>query len=209
MIKIGITQRVHYIKEYKEYRDQLDQKWSEFFSEIGILQILLPNNSKLFIDNSIDNLKLNGVILSGGEFLNEHDKDYNDGQKRRDEFENSLVTYCIKKSIPILGICRGMQFLNNFFGGKIRKVNGHVASSHKINNFSDFSFPKLVNSFHNYGINNKDVPNNFEILATDQEGNVEAFSDKENNLMGIMWHPERNNPFEDNDIKLIKRVFNS
>ena len=26
-------------------------------------------------------------------------------------------------------------------------------------------------------------PNNFEILATDQEGNVEAFSDKENNLM--------------------------
>tara|TARA_Y100000996_G_C22542655_1_gene650582 strand:- start:794 stop:1423 length:630 start_codon:yes stop_codon:yes gene_type:complete len=208
MIKIGITQRVHYIKEFGEYRDQLDQKWSELFSEIGIIQILLPNNSKLFINNSIDSFKLNGVILSGGEFLNEHDKDYNDGQKRRDEFENSLVTYCIKKSIPILGICRGMQFLNNFFGGKIQKVNGHVASSHKINNFSDFSFPKLVNSFHNYGINNKDVPNNFEILATDQEGNVEAFSDKENNLMGIMWHPERNNPFEDNDIKLIKRVFN-
>tara|TARA_B100000579_G_scaffold145919_2_gene118373 strand:- start:782 stop:1411 length:630 start_codon:yes stop_codon:yes gene_type:complete len=209
MIKIGITQRVHYIKEYKEYRDQLDQKWSEFFSEIGILQILLPNNSKLFIDNSIDNLKLNGVILSGGEFLNEHDKDYNDGQKRRDEFENSLVTYCIKEGIPILGICRGMQFLNNFFGGKIRKVNGHVASSHKINNFSEFSFPKLVNSFHNYGINHEDVPSNFEILATDQEGNVEAFSDKKNNLMGIMWHPERNNPFEDNDIKLIKKIFNS
>ena len=76
MIKIGITQRVHYIKEFGEYRDQLDQKWSELFSEIGIIQILLPNNSKLFINNSIDNFKLNGVILSGGEFLNEHDKDY-------------------------------------------------------------------------------------------------------------------------------------
>ena len=73
MIKIGITQRVHFIKEYGEYRDQLDQKWSDLFSEIGMAQILLPNNSKIIDGETIDSFNLNGVILSGGEFLDEKD----------------------------------------------------------------------------------------------------------------------------------------
>ena len=27
MRNIGITQRIHFIKEYNEYRDELDQNW--------------------------------------------------------------------------------------------------------------------------------------------------------------------------------------
>ena len=207
MIKIGITQRVHFIKEYGEYRDQLDQNWSDLFSEIGMAQILLPNNSKIIDGEAIDSFNLNGVILSGGEFLDEKDKDYNNGQKRRDEFEKKLISYCMTKKLPILGVCRGMQFLNNCFGGKIKKVNDHVAISHQIKNSSKFSFPDTVNSFHEYGIDEKDLSNNFEILATDLEGNVEAFSDKKNNLMGIMWHPEREAPFNVFDLELIKSFF--
>ena len=207
MIKIGITQRVHFIKEYGEYRDQLDQKWSDLFSEIGMAQILLPNNSKIIDGETIDSFNLNGVILSGGEFLDEKDKYYNNGQKRRDEFEKKLINYCMTKKLPILGVCRGMQFLNNFFGGKIKKVNDHVAIPHQIKNSSKFSFPDTVNSFHEYGIDEKDLSNNFEILATDLEGNVEAFSDKKNNLMGIMWHPEREAPFNVFDLELIKSFF--
>tara|TARA_B100001996_G_scaffold131391_1_gene99900 strand:- start:1972 stop:2601 length:630 start_codon:yes stop_codon:yes gene_type:complete len=207
MIKIGITQRVHFIKEYREYRDQLDQNWSELFSEIGMIQILLPNNPKMIDDKAIDSFNLNGVILSGGEFLDEKNEDYNDGQKRRDNFEKTLIKYCITKKIPILGVCRGMQFLNNFFGGKIKKVNNHVATPHEIKNSSRLSFPDKVNSFHEYGIDKKDLPSNFEILATDLEGNVEAFSDKKNNLMGIMWHPERETPFNVLDLELIKSFF--
>ena len=100
-------------------------------------------NSLELISNeecTIAGLSLVGLIISKFNKKIKFISNYNDGQKRRDEFENSLVTYCIKEGIPILGICRGMQFLNNFFGGKIRKVNGHVASSHKINNFSEFYF---------------------------------------------------------------------
>lgn len=206
-MKIGITQRVHYIKEFGEYRDQLDQKWSELFSDIGFLQILLPNNSKIIDDNTIENFNLNGIILSGGEFLDEKDDNYNNGQKSRDEFEKALINYCINRNIPILGVCRGMQFLNNFFGGKITKINGHISAPHKIKNHSNFLFPNLVNSFHGYGINEKGLPDNFKILATDQEGNIEAFSDKKNNLMGIMWHPERESPFNKLDLELIKSFF--
>ena len=65
MRNIGITQRVHFIKEYNEYRDELDQNWSNLFGKIGILQIILPNNSELIKRGAIDDLNLNGVILSG------------------------------------------------------------------------------------------------------------------------------------------------
>ena len=53
MRNIGITQRVHFIKEYNEYRDELDQRWSSLFANIGILQIILPNNSELFKSKAI------------------------------------------------------------------------------------------------------------------------------------------------------------
>ena len=73
MRNIGITQRIHFIKEYNEYRDELDQRWSSLFANIGILQIILPNNSELFKSKAIDSLGLNGVILSGGEFKKNND----------------------------------------------------------------------------------------------------------------------------------------
>ena len=66
MRNIGITQRIHFIKEYNEYRDELDQNWSNLFGNIGILQIILPNNSELIKSGAIDCLNLSGVILSGG-----------------------------------------------------------------------------------------------------------------------------------------------
>ena len=93
MRNIGITQRVHFIKEYNEYRDELDQNWSNLFGKIGILQIILPNNSELIKRGAIDDLNLNGVILSGGEF--EENNENNVGLKNRNEFENNLIRYCI------------------------------------------------------------------------------------------------------------------
>ena len=93
MRNIGITQRIHFIKEYNEYRDELDQNWSNLFGNIGILQIILPNNSELIKSGAIDGLNLSGVILSGGEF--EENNENNVGLKNRNEFENNIISYCI------------------------------------------------------------------------------------------------------------------
>ena len=95
MIKIGITQRINFIQEYGEYRDQLDLNWSELFIKIGMVQVLLPNNPKIIDKATIDSFDLQGIILSGGEFLDEKNKDYNESQKKRDEFEKKLLTYCL------------------------------------------------------------------------------------------------------------------
>ena len=72
--KIGITQRVHTICEYQEHRDELDQNWSRLLNEIGILQIILPNNKDIITNRIIDNYDLDGVILTGGEIKNNDSK---------------------------------------------------------------------------------------------------------------------------------------
>jgi len=206
MRNIGITQRIHFIKEYNEYRDELDQRWSSLFANIGILQIILPNNSELFKSKAIDSLNLNGVILSGGEL--QENNNSNIGLKNRDEFENNLINHCIDNKIPIIGVCRGMQILNNFFGGKLEKIDNHVGKYHEINNLSNLPISNKVNSYHEFKLNRNELPENFEIIATDLDGEIESILDKKNNLLGIMWHPERNDPIDKNDIKLFSKFFN-
>jgi len=206
--KIGITQRVHTIHEYQEHRDELGQNWSKLLNELGVLQIILPNNKQIIDNRIIDNYDLDGVILTGGE-LEVNGLEKNTGQIKRNEFENSLISYCIKEKIPILGICRGMQILNIFFGGELINLKNHSGQSHKIKNLSrDKNLPKKVNSFHDFGIDEKRLPKNFNIVATDGNGVIEAFEDKNIKILGIMWHPERNKKFDLIDLKLIREIFN-
>ena len=151
--KIGITQRVHTIQEYQEHRDELDQSWSKLLNEMGILQIILPNNKDIITNGIIDSYDLDGVILTGGEIKN-NASNINSGQINRDEFENNLISYCIERKIPILGVCRGMQMLNLFFGGELINLKNHSGKYHNIKNLSgNKDIPKRVNSFHDLGIN--------------------------------------------------------
>ena len=38
----------------------------------------------------------------------------------------------------------------------------------------------------------------------DENENVEAFTNKENNIFGVMWHPEREFPFNENGGNYLK-----
>ena len=181
MRNIGITQRIHFIKEYNEYRDELDQRWSSLFANINFTNYL-PNNSELFKNKAIDSLNLNGVILSGGEF--QENNDNNIGLKNRNEFENNLINYCIVNKIPVIGVCRGMQILNNFFGGKLEKIDNHVGKYHEVMNLSNFPISKKVNSYHEFKLSRDELPENFEIIATDLDGEMNQYLIK-NNLLGI------------------------
>ena len=203
---ILITQRSDFIKSFNETRDSLDQRWTDLFSLMGCDFLILPNKLEKPI-NYVKKFKISGVIISGGnnfEIENLQSKVIHN----RDTTEISIINYCIKKKIPILGICRGMQVLNLYHGGKIEKVLGHVGTHHNIQTSgkSKFIFDKRVNSFHKFSINQNDTAKQFDILAKNKE-HVEAFYSEKYNQLGIMWHPERNKPFSKNDLKLIKNFF--
>ena len=125
----------------------------------------------------------------------------------RDAFELALIKEAINLKVPILGVCRGMQMINIFYKGKITPVKGHVNTRHDLNVNSEYAdlIINNVNSFHNWGIQASDVGSNLIPIATDDMSNVEAFIHEIHSIAGIMWHPERDIPFKQKDIKLIKK----
>ena len=208
MKRIGITQRVDFIESYSETRDCLDQRWNLFMQEMGFLLIPLNNVNIYNTSVLIEKLSIEAIILSGGNSIYKIDPHEANASEKRDKFEESIFVESQKKNIKIFGICRGMQMINLLMGGNVSKVKNHVCVKHKIKSIhKEYSFSSKVNSFHNWGIKKTDLSKQLIPIAMDENENVEAFTNKENNIFGVMWHPEREFPFNENDIKLFKNFF--
>ena len=210
--RIGITMRVIRNEGYPEERDALSRDWEEYIKEILPDAILVPlvNEPDSVID-ALRGLKIGGVILSNGSDWGEF--------PRRDKTEERIVKYSLGCNLPILGVCRGMQILNILFGGtlkrgirKARKEN-HVRAIHKLDLAEDTPFKRLiktdkmkVNSFHNHGILQESVSNQFKVFATSPKGVVEGFYHPKKPIVGIQWHPERRSPSRPFDKELIANL---
>lgn len=208
MRKIGISQRVDVVKSYGERRDALDQRWYELVVALGYMPVPLPNISRHLVRELMDGLNLAGVILSGGNSIAELDFNALDTAIERDEFERALVQYTIETNTPLLGVCRGMQFINHHLGGTVERIKGHVAVEHELIILKqEFDLPRTVNSFHHWAIPSTGLAQGLVPLAADNQGNIEAFMHEERSVVGIMWHPERVKTFDIRNINLLKRIF--
>ena len=87
--------------------------------------LVLPISSDLSVYESIFPL-LNGFILTGGQDIDParyggpstYEK-LSDLTPQREEVECLILSYAYRYDIPTLGICRGMQVMNVFFGGTL------------------------------------------------------------------------------------------
>ena len=209
MKPILVTQRLMNIAEYDEIRECLDIRWGAFLQQCGFLSVILPVNAN--IEDYLNFFKPQGLILTGGndvacyqpgDFLN----------KKRDEFELSLIDMIIGRKMPILGVCHGMQLIAHYFGLPLQKVEGHITDSHpiKINEQSIFGkFYKdgeTVNSYHRFAVtNNDDTFLTGVRMAKDEI--IEGFQHRKYNIAAIMWHPERNEVFNHKDLFFFKDFF--
>jgi gamma-glutamyl-gamma-aminobutyrate hydrolase PuuD len=100
-----------------------------------------------------------------------------------------------------------MQIINTKYGGRLSLVAGHVATTHELEVEEEFRdlMPTPVNSYHNWAIGPGDLSPEFAPIAFDADQNIEAFQHQSKKLAGIMWHPERENPFRSLDVELIKK----
>ena len=203
MKKIGISLRVGVIGEHNEKRDQINQEWITFLQELEYIPILIPNNLNN-LQKYIQDLHLDGIILSGGDNIG----DFPD----RDETEKTILKTSIDSSIPILGICRGMQIINNYFGGNVEEKQGkkHVNNDHRISLTNDFLFSEektiIVNSFHNNVIKTELLGKNLVPFAEYEDDNtIEGFTHSIYPIKGVMWHPERKQDI--NSRNLLKETF--
>jgi len=194
---IAITQRVEQIDSTKERRDALDQRWIELLQSIGYTALLLPNN----LENAfslVQNLPIQGIILSGGNSL----IDYNGDAPERDELEYKLLHYAKQNKIPLLGVCRGMQLIQHQDNIPLTRITGHVCKAMTITCHKQ---KRIINSYHNWGAYQSS--DSLNVCATAEDGVVKAISHTHYPIQGIMWHPEREYPFIKSDLEFIKRFF--
>ena len=194
---VGITQRVSIVPEYGERRDCLDQAWSKFLAECGLLPLLLPN----VVETSIalcEQAGIAGLVLTGGNDLVEVGGD----APERDATERVLLGWAEQCGLPILGVCRGMQVIQQRFSVPFHRIQGHVRKKQIIRINGE---PEEVNSYHHFGTIESLPP--LEAWAVAGDGVVKAICHSAKPMIGIMWHPERILPFRPSDIALFRRIF--
>ena len=207
MKSILITQRFIENNSYAEMREALDSNWGKFFNEVNAIPI--PCLSEFDIEKYLNLTDIGGVLLSGGNDLSIFSLDK--ASLLRDKFENNLIKKCIEHDIPLLGICRGMQIIASYFGVPLKKKEGHIGTYHELTFIKDstyyncFSKKREVNSFHNYAI--LETTNGLMEFAVSEDGSIEGIYHQKYNIAGIMWHPEREYPFNKTDISFINQFF--
>lgn len=208
-MNILITQR-HTMNRHGDMTDSLEDNYVVYFERFGLNLFPVPNVSGR-LDNLISVIKPSGIVLTGG---GDVDPDLYGGQKNdmaavskeRDMCESMLLEIAIKNDIPVLGICRGMQFINVFFDGKlvgdIKEIDtrgGHgVPCKHNVRIIDD-AFSKMlgqnkfqVNSYHNQGILPEGLGKDLKAFAIYEDiGLIEAFHHIRYPIAGLQWHPER------------------
>jgi gamma-glutamyl-gamma-aminobutyrate hydrolase PuuD len=191
LIKVGIVPTIREI-----YKNQFE--WCFDFRITLLLDKIFKkiNFTLLNKDSSLNKIDL--IIFCGGNNLRTHSK------KKSDKIRHDLDLMILKKSIKqkksILGICHGMQMIAKFFGSKLTKKK-HIGN-HKIILTNNKKIAN-VNSYHNYIL--KSLPKKLEILAKAEDGSCEAFINKKNKILGIMWHPERFKKIRSFDVNFIKK----
>lgn len=101
-------------------------------------------------------------------------------------------------SKPILGVCLGLQAIAEAYGGKLRNldvVQHGVQRKVNITQTSDRLMTGLPSTFdsgryHSWVVANENLPQELEITATDDHGNIMAMSHKSFPVSGIQFHPE-------------------
>lgn len=222
---IGVT--TYFVEAYEFGKDRIrgrkDQDmmmsamdYSQSIQEAGGIPVAIaPLDSKEYLDDIID--KLDGLVLTGGgdvdpiHYGEAHKKNLGRIEVRRDALEMHLLERALEKGIPVLGICRGLQLINVYFGGTLIQdipTEYKTELNHSALCASKSSFVhkvKLkgksviadcfgegsvyVNSLHHQMINQ--LGKGLVAVAHSEDGIIEAIELKNNpKVFAVQWHPE-------------------
>ncbi len=200
MKKILVTLRIADNPTYVERRDALAHDWAALFADYDILPILVPNASR--DPAAYLSLGAAGLLLTGGDNMGAPDE-----PTLRDTAELRLLKAALEKSLPVFGVCRGLQVLNRHFGGRVetslpeRHVGDHDVTL-------DSGAVQRVNSFHNQGVLRAGLAPDLIAFAQTEGGVIEALRHRSLPVSAVQWHPERPSPSAALDRILIEEWLN-
>lgn len=205
--RIGVTMRVVKDQAHGEPRDALAHDWARLMSTVLPEALWMPvPNSGAGAAESAKKWALDGLILTGGDDIGV--------SAIRDETERALLDYFVAARLPVFGVCRGLQMIQTFFGGELAPGlrDEHVAQRHPIRFRRDIDGLHLrgveveVNSYHAQGIRAGGLASPLACLAEAGEW-AEAGICQNPPVVGVMWHPEREDDVRDFDRALLRSMF--
>ena len=191
---IALSQRVEISPAYGERRDALDQRWTAFLSACGYDALPMPNAGAA-IGSWLEAIVPDGLIFTGGNDL----AALGGAAPERDATEESALAWAVSHDLPVVGICRGMQFLAHRSGGILKQIEGHAGTRHPV---SGDVPDRIVNSYHRWAVTEVGEP--WRILARALDGSIEAIKRDDRAHLGLMWHPERESPFLAADMEVMR-----
>ncbi len=198
MKKIMIAAAKADVEEYKDY--------IKAFEDLG---------TEPFLSLSEEDAKeADALVLPGSrqdmnpKLWGEEDQCSNDINDALDSAQLALMDFAIEKELPVLGICRGMQFINVYFGGSLIQdlpcAEAHKRKEpecyHSVTHVQGTLMPALfgecsfVNTRHHQGVGR--IGNDLQVVSFWNDGEdtvVEAIEVTGSNgkILGVQWHPEK------------------
>lgn len=143
--------------------------------------------------------------------------------KLRDEMEKYILKNAVAMDKSVLGICRGIQFMNSCYGGTLYQdlktehksfIEHHMKPpynrvAHQITIQKDTLLYYIlnkeqigVNSYHHQAI--RKLSSDFQEMAVSEDGLIEGiYMPSRKFIVGIQWHPEFSYDVDENSRKLI------
>lgn len=201
------SQRMDYVESHDEWRDTADQRISQWIEMLGGVPLAMPNNLQC-PDDFIKRIKPEIIILTGGNTVSSSLYECNGKQEatyRRDRTEQHLLNYAMKYQIPVIGICRGFQMINVHFGGSLSSCQNHIATRHKVRLLM-YETEHEVNSYHGQAVFNENLAFDLQIVASVENDLIEAIRHEQYPILGVQWHPEREDRLRELDLFLIQSL---